>query len=48
MSASGSPKLRCGGLSKLKRHTAERTAYLHSIGSDPAVIAHQRLKTGQM
>jgi len=30
-------------LSKLKRHSAERTAYLHSIDSDPAFIARQRL-----
>lgn len=31
------------GLAKLKRGTAERTAYLHAIDSDPAVIAAQRL-----
>jgi hypothetical protein len=30
-------------LSKLKRHSAERTAYLHSIDSDPAVVERQRL-----
>ncbi|ATP18514.1 MULTISPECIES: hypothetical protein [Sphingobium] len=32
-----------GGLAKLKRGTAERTAYLHAIDSDPAVIAAQRV-----
>ena len=31
------------GLAKLKRGTAERTAYLHAIDSDPAVIAAQRV-----
>jgi hypothetical protein len=31
------------GLAKLKRGTAERTAYLHAIDSDPAVIAVQRV-----
>lgn len=30
-------------LSKLKRHSAERTAYLHSIDSDPALVQRQRL-----
>ena len=30
-------------LSKLKRHSAERTAYLHSIDSDPALVERQRL-----
>jgi hypothetical protein len=29
-------------LSKLKNHTAERTAYLHSIDSDPVIIERQR------
>lgn len=30
-------------LSTLKRHSAERTAYLHSIDSDPVLIGRQRL-----
>lgn len=30
------------GLARLRRGTAERTAYLHAIDSDPAVIAAQR------
>jgi hypothetical protein len=30
-------------LSRLKRHSAARTNYLHSIDSDPAVIDQQRL-----
>lgn len=30
-------------LRHLKRHSAERTAYLHSIDSDPAVVARQRI-----
>lgn len=30
-------------LSRLKRHSAERTVYLHTIDSDPAVIDRQRL-----
>jgi len=30
-------------LSRLKLHSAERTAYLHSIDSDPAVIDQQRV-----
>lgn len=33
-----------GRLSRLKHRSAERTAYLHTIDSDPAVIERQRLK----
>ena len=32
-------------LSRFKRHTSERTAYLHSIDSDPVVIEKQKLPT---
>jgi hypothetical protein len=31
-------------LSKFKRHSAERTAYLHSVDSDAAVVAGQRIE----
>ncbi|UAK23961.1 hypothetical protein [Sphingomonas nostoxanthinifaciens] len=30
-------------LSRLHRHTAERTRYLHSLGSDAEIVARQRL-----
>jgi len=33
-------------LSKLKRHSAERTAYLHSIDSDPVIVEKQRYRLG--
>lgn len=33
-------------LHKLKRHSPERTAYLHAIDSDPAIVARQRLPAG--
>ncbi|WP_150131285.1 hypothetical protein [Sphingobium yanoikuyae] len=31
-------------LSRLKKNTAERTAYLHSIDSDPSVVEYQRIE----
>lgn len=33
-------------LSRLKRHGAERTAYLHALDSDAAIVARQRLDVG--
>jgi hypothetical protein len=30
-------------LKKLKRHSPERTAYLHAIGSDAMLVKHQRI-----
>jgi hypothetical protein len=31
-------------LNKLKRHSTERTAYLHSVDSNATVVAHQRIE----
>jgi len=38
-------ELQASNLRKLKRHSPERTAYLHSIDSDATVVAKQQVET---